>query len=87
MSLEIERMLALSTAHLSSEDVDWLILHSGYIYPYEEGWFIPVGIDEWLDGQTSLADCLTLAKKHGCTILRLDRDAQTTDLLPKYDWE
>jgi hypothetical protein len=63
------------------------------VYPKGDyGWWIHVPGDAqaWAECSDTLppdlADCMTCARKLGCVWLCLDRDGDTLDQLPLYDW-
>lgn len=89
---EIQRVLTLSTAHLSQdvalamdeeEPQDWIYdkLHWGYLV------FVP---EPGVGFARKIPDCLSAAvqkaQEFGCTHVRFDRDAETLDGLPTFDW-
>lgn len=101
MKLEIESMLTCSTGHITEQDSKMLtefatefasgVREIGWhvsLYPYDEGWFI------WTGGDTVHYDSLSehanklvaLARENRCTWLRLDRDGDTIEGLPIFDW-
>ena len=87
--LEIDRMLTLSTAHVTKGTA--ALLDAGKVdlasYKTEYGWFIhlPDFLSEY-DIPSDLKACAKFAKKHGCIWLHFDRDADTVDELSKYGW-
>lgn len=83
MSLEITKMLVISTGHLTEETCN-----SGKI-GYEKGEYgvfvwVPPEVDE--DAPQDLRVCHHLARINDCDWLMFDRDADTVDELPLYDW-
>ena len=96
MSAEIQKFLALSTAHVSYAAAKWLDVYltgdqsSIIVYPKGEyGWFIYLlseGAMADAPIPDSLKDCLTKAVEMGCIGVVLDADADTLDGLATYDW-
>lgn len=89
----IECALVLSTAHitertseiLTSDAIDGLVA-----YPKGEyGFFVyvPEESSEGIsDCPKDLMACIEAAKERGCEWLMLERDAETMETLPTYDW-
>ena len=88
--MEIEKMITLSTAHLSeqtrqllNDDETELVIYpkNGY------GWFIYLDklIQQPNKLPKDLQDCIELAQQMNCTILCFDRDADTTSCLKQYN--
>ena len=89
----IESALVLSTAHiteqtsalLTSDAIDGLA-----VYPKGEyGFFVYVpeeSSEDISDCPKDLMACIEAAKERGCEWLMLDRDAETLEALPTYDW-
>lgn len=93
--LEMHRMLALSTVHISEKTAKSLDADAVGIPVYQKsyqnnqyGWFIPV--TDWEDYgddiPKDLAKCLAFAEKRGFDWLIFDYDVQNTPLLPTYKW-
>lgn len=89
--LETQKILVLSTAHVAQEETEWLeeatedaeglvIFGKG-----EFGWFIHTSC-LLRELPENVERCLQLAEDTGHEWLCLDRDGDTTDLLPTYDW-
>ena len=62
-------------------------------YTYKEGLFIVVSDMDISDVKKAatdwpndLKDLLAFARRKDCLLIRLDRDSEETDELPKYDW-
>jgi len=96
---EIEKVLVLSTGHVTLEDSHRLDLKDRanvIVHDYEHGWYIWVGSDEPFSDQLlraraegySAAFCnlMTLAHSLGCSYLKLDCDGPLREDLPKFDW-
>lgn len=92
--LEIDRMLTISTAHISPstrkhlDDPEWCAddLCGAVIYPKGEyGWFVyPVNNDLDETMPTDLQACINFAKANNCSVLCLDRDGYEVSDLPVY---
>lgn len=93
METLIDKMMTLSTAHISEETAHlldderaatkWgLIVYNKSVY----GWFLNLGFDELFNIPMDLLKCINYALDHGCSWLCLDRDGDTTLELPTYDW-
>lgn len=99
MSLEIHKTLVLSTAHMTEADSQLLPYADEYglvVYEMDEyGWMVYVN-DEYLQAASppeALSDfsdgfmkAIKLAQDNECEWLRFDRDANTVDGLPEYEW-
>ena len=89
---EIQKMLVLSTVHLSPTDCNkWM--HSCPWTCFEKGdygWFMDACDDEgiYIQPGVPLADRSALTKAHqlGCDWIMFDRDGPALDDLPVYDW-
>lgn len=85
--LEIRKVLVLSTSHLTKETCQnykkW-----PFIAEYEEGCYFYVGPDGTYDAEPpeDLTLVLNFARENGCTEVKFDCDADTTDQLPVFDW-
>ncbi len=86
---EIQRILVLSTGHITSNEMD--ALHQGPV----EGplkWRDPYGVGlvvlktGWVDFGPNVAACLKLARSLGCEKLNFDMDGPTVADLPTFDW-
>ena len=93
MSKSIERMLVLSTAHITQQTSELLAADAmGELVVYPKngyGFFVLVPTEESQtvsDCTEDLQACMALAKESGCQWLMLDRDAETIETLPTYDW-
>jgi hypothetical protein len=91
--MNIEKMLVLSTAHITEKTKDWLeqLPEAFIVYPKEEyGFFIPLweGILKEKKGEipNELHNIMVYAKKKDCDWIMLDRDAFIIDDLPLYEW-
>jgi hypothetical protein len=89
--MEIERMLVLSTAHLTELTCNTLLpTWEGPAYEkVAYGWFVYVNL-EFLtnDMPEDLKQCTQYAQNPGvsCDWIMFDRDGPTVDELPTYDW-
>lgn len=100
--LEISKMLTVSTAHLTKEDVRYLELagstdygdltvyekrfHSVY-YESLYGWFVYVPDDlNEIDVSENLKHILAFAKSHECDWMCFDEDGCVIKELDTYDW-
>lgn len=87
----IEKMLVLSTAHLTPETCnDWLPFSVGSHPVWEKGdygWFVYVS-EEPGDIPTDLEGCIHYARYIGVEWIMFDRDADELDprLLPVFEW-
>ncbi len=93
MSLEINHMLALSTAHLTPHTCNDILPKLEADLPVwpkgEYGWFIYASteIGELAEPlPTDLEAAILFAKTQGCDYLMFDRDWPIADTLPTYDW-
>lgn len=92
----IYKCLDTSTGHLTHETVIALGLDNvAYVtaYTYKEGLFIVVPDMDISDVKKTAADwpndlkdLFAFARRKDCLLIRLDRDSEETDELPKYDW-
>ena len=81
-SRNVEKHLALSTAHMPSPmpkfgDVRYEDHEYGYVV-----WFT----DEPEEGAPWLRPILTIARDQGCNMVIFDRDALTLDGIKDYEW-
>lgn len=93
MDTLIDKMMTLSTAHISEETAylldDELTVTKWGLIAYEKsayGWFINLGFDELFNVPLDLLHCINYALENGCSWLCLDRDGDEADDLPTYDW-
>lgn len=92
----IRRFLDLSTAHVSEETGSWLdrqTLPDLATYPHVHemvgtGWFVWADPDPSPETQVpdDLRALFTYARSQNCDYILLDRDAETLDELPTFDW-
>ena len=89
----IGKYLDCCTNHLTSETVDNLVMENipyTTAYTYEEGMFIivpdPFDDPEDLERPDDLEYLFQYARFRGCSIIRLDRDAEELDNLRTYSW-
>ena len=80
---DVEKVLALSTAHMPNQDPDFGGLRA---VPFEHGVVVWVsepgyGVPEWI------TPALTLAYEAECTLLLFDRDCNEDPELPTWDLE
>ncbi len=95
-TLEIQKTLVLSTAHVTKEVNDYLQDTCGLpgaenliMESFEYGWRIYTGSEASERVPTrhaSLTSCIELARANDCRWLCLDQDGDTTDQLPTYSW-
>ena len=83
MRLEIRSFLTLSTAHITRETSD-LLTEKGYSYG-EYGHFIWAGGPQ-ANVSGDLLDVINYARANWCAYVLLDRDGDTIDELPTYEW-
>ena len=97
-SLEICKMLTISTAHIKEETAKILEDHSSSLIDYdlviydkdEFGWWIHLPDEDYKELHNvpdDLKVCLNLAVENGCEWLCLDCDGEVVDCLPTYEWE
>jgi hypothetical protein len=102
MSLEIHKTLVLSTAHMTEADSNLLPYADEcglVVYELDEyGWMIyvndeylrnestPLSLSELSDFSDGFKQAIKLAQDNDCEWLRFDRDANTVDELPEYEW-
>jgi len=99
-NLEIDKMLTLSTAHITKETADLLEREVTYglnnvdlaIYNKSEyGWFVFANDSDYkledLKIPKDLLDCCILARKNNCKWLCLDCDGLIVPGLKTYDWD
>ena len=95
-SSSIYKCLDVSTGHLTQETVNELDLDNiAYVtaYTYKEGLFIVVPDMDISDVKRAAADwpndlkdLFAFARRKDCLLIRLDRDSEEADDLPKYEW-
>ncbi|PZR92285.1 MAG: hypothetical protein DI537_13955 [Stutzerimonas stutzeri] len=98
-ALETPKMLVLSTAHITAwtarnfdlltDDVPDIFFPKLSPHDDEElGWIIPIGPDiEWSHMVSEdLVAIRKVAEREGCSWIMLDRDGDTIEELPSYDW-
>ncbi len=82
----IQLMLDISSSHLPKQ----LMLDTSnpehYLADYPEGRFFYVGEDSE-DVPFELGLVLDYARSCGCTVVRVDADADVINKLPTYEWE
>lgn len=89
--MSVYKYLDLSTAHVT-KDVMAPEANPFYLvatYEYGAFFYVPSEDTESFAPDTtapSLLAVLAYAKQNGCTLVRLDRDANTVDALPIYEW-
>ena len=95
--MTIERVLTVSTAHISAETDEKLCngdMDEAGMSVYEKGefgWFLfvdPVVECFWYKEKIpeDLMSCIRLAQANHCEWLCLDRDAEILSELPTYEW-
>lgn len=86
-----KRYLDISTCHLRKDTLDGLQPDKWpYNYPYEDGVFITVCDDDYnilADFPKDLQILIKYAWNHNIELIRLDRDAVESEMLPQYDWK
>jgi hypothetical protein len=97
MTVEIEKMITLSTGHIQASTAEYLNqdYHDTNLVVYEKdefGWFISLDSEyipemlKTLETPADLAQVIAYALDHGCTWLALDVDGQELEELPTYEW-
>lgn len=92
--LETEKLLTISTAHITPQTANWLDRYIDDLPPVyakgDYGWFIYIG-SWWFSEKKPIPDdlgfLLQFCMLNKVDVLCLDSDAETLDLLPEYDWE
>lgn len=90
--MEVLKMLALSTSHLTSDtadDINYDNIDGLIRYRKDEyGWFVYVPEENWEfhDHPADIYDCLVFARKNGFDWIMFDRDVEPIDELPVYEW-
>jgi hypothetical protein len=88
--MEIERMLVLSTSHLT--EFTCVVVLDNYDGPVWEkgefGWFVYANLEQLDDLPEDLRQCVNYAQDPGvsCDWIMFDRDGPIVDELPTYDW-
>lgn len=89
-NLEISNILTLSTAHIEADTAIALDNNEiNGIMSYEKkeyGWFIYTLVNDINSVPEDLIRVLNFALVNNCEWLCLDRDGDTTELLPTYEW-
>jgi hypothetical protein len=92
--MEIEKMLVLSTAHLTPYCCNrFMPENEGNWYDKANyGWFVSVPTDEVPLPEdhnlpACLIDCLKFADLQQCTWIMFDQDGPTVEQLPIQDWD
>jgi hypothetical protein len=94
MNLEIDKMLTLSTSHLTEKTVTWYLETNNselVVFPKKDyGYFIFIGSDYveelYKDIPNDLVEVIKFALKKDCAWLCLDRDAEQIEELDVYPW-
>ena len=87
---QIDKVLVLSTAHVSKETATWLDvaaateMHSVTRRAGGYGWFLSVHANRW--HKLDLVAVRRLAVSHGCEWILFDRDAPAIVDLPTWSW-
>jgi hypothetical protein len=89
--LEIEKLIALSSAHVDRVTMEMIAEHDAGViaYPNEYGAFLWIGELFVLDPEKTpedLAAVIEFARRQDCDWIKLDRDGQVSDELKTYDW-
>jgi len=91
-TLEIIKILVISTCHISKQDSGVLTQQSNPLLAdsFYYGWYVFIpdeGEDEeHLKLVPSLRPVFELARKNDCKYIRLDQDGDEVEELPRYDW-
>lgn len=97
LNLEIDKILTLSTAHITKETSEWLSSEyqrkANYpliVYDYEYGWVIVILSEGesplYNDIPPDLAVLYHWCFEYKIGFLRLDQDGDTSDLFPTFEW-
>lgn len=81
MTLEISKILTLSTAHITEATAKLMEHHCRRD---EYGFFMSTHYVRW--PSEDLVEVLKFARANGCDYVNLDRDGPVVDELPVYDW-
>jgi hypothetical protein len=88
--VEIEKMLVLSTSHLTEQTCNgWFEKHKEDFPCYEKigaGWFVHVVVDGVTEYPDDLQKCISLAIEIKCDWIMFDRDGPVLEYLLSYDW-
>lgn len=86
--MEINKMLALSTAHVSQETASLLDEGKGGVVSYMKeghGWFVYAGfLGDYAPPE--LRACVEYAVKHDCEWIMFDGDVEPLDELKQFEW-
>lgn len=91
--MEIQKMMVLSTAHMSpATAANWILECPWACYDKGDyGWFMyvcdDVGITEAAGVPPEIRSAIHVAKREGCDWIMWDCDSPLVDELPQYDWE
>ena len=90
-TLEICKMLTLSTAHITQETSEYIRREDVASFSSEYGFIIYTTPYEEVENPNTyypadLRALVEFAKAQGCDYLRLDRDGKTLAQFPTYDW-
>jgi hypothetical protein len=92
--MHIERMLVLSTGHVSKEvndilEGDWKALAWGPEFVRDEGWVFRVVDDDIIrdtDPPQCIRDAMSFARGAGCEWVMFDCDGDRVEILRWHDW-
>ena len=85
--LEISKILTISTAHLSQEDIKFLEYKQLYSFKSEYGYIISTFNWGYNTGfSETFLNLLVLATRNDCTYLQFDRDASILPDFPTFKW-
>ena len=90
-TLEIRKLLVLSTGHLTKDTVDYLDRTDPAIWGFAGGHYGDAGYfcyayDDAVGVPDDLLGVMRFARTHGCVNVLFDKDAEQIDNLPYYDW-
>lgn len=86
--IEINRVMSISTAHITEKTADLLIKGElePAVYPKDKyGWFIFVP-KEIVAVPDDLGIVMDFARRHGCSWIDMDCAGNTVPFLPTYEW-